>query len=225
MKKILVIMIMVLLCSTAVMGQNKKRSARKPKAKTERAMTEFEKQQKEEYLTYLLVQCEKYYKYARLDSYYSEAKRYKDMYEEAKSKNYYIDFTKYHQNFYSGGYAFEIYIQTTGKAKWDGDGIDYAMCNRDNEAFKKMRREMADSLINEIQKYTGYYENLEKRKTEIDEIGDFIKTTKVEQEVSQIQNRAKQQIKEQERENWPFSETSQANRRFYQQHKSDYSKK
>lgn len=46
MKKILVILMMVLLCSTAVMGQTKKRNTtKKRKAKTERTMTEFEKEQ------------------------------------------------------------------------------------------------------------------------------------------------------------------------------------
>lgn len=142
MKKILVILMMVLLCSTVSMAQNRKRSAKRPKAKTERAMTDFEKQQKEEYLLYKLIQCEYYYN----EGDYENAESYKKDYEEAKNKNYYVEFinieytekekkelsklgvdTSPHTYFYKDGFSVKVYFDYNGKAVLDFNDIRFSL--------------------------------------------------------------------------------------------------
>ena len=166
MKKILVILMMCVVCNASVEAKTKK-TTRKAKAKTERAMTDFEKWQKEEKLTYLLGQCDGYYKKAKsysarksfsqswADYYYSEAEKFKREYEETAKNNYYIDLTKFYQDFYNGGYSFGVCIFSDGRVEWYGDGIDFATCNRDNIEFKKMRADLANEIIERINEQIG----------------------------------------------------------------------
>lgn len=173
MKKILVIMIMVLLCSTAVMGQAKKRTARKPKAKTERAMTEFEKWQKEEYLAYLLKECKRnydvartmesrgYFKKSSIETRYREAERYKAYYENLEKTNYYVDFNDYRQVYYNGGEIISISV-----SEYNG-----ATCIFGQDPSEK-EKTLGEELVKRINQEIGYdTETVNNRKNQVK---DFI---------------------------------------------------
>lgn len=237
MKKILVIMMMVLLCSTSVMGKTKKRSARNPKTKVERQMTDFEKRQKEERLAYLLYKCRAYYEQED----YEMADFYKRCYEETKHKNYYVSFTNpkytdeerakykklgiyldYGTDFYMNGYVFNVFFEHDGKANDDVmtqfEGVyDYDTYNeketRKLDFTSGGKEETKEKLLNEINEASGYNAKASKRKNEVEKfIGQHkAETTKPVAE------------KKQEQTNRPFSKTSPANRRFYQENKPDYS--
>lgn len=163
--------------------------------------TEFEQEQKKEYLAYLLKECEYHYNIAktlsarnsysqeRVDWYYEKAKMFKNKYEIGKKKNYSIDLKKCSQCFYGGGYRFDAIIYSDGR-------VDIILGYNPEVKEKAIAAEIKE----QVEELTGYSNYVKEQKTELDEIGGFIKTTKVEQEVSQIQNRAKQQIKEQTNE-------------------------
>lgn len=166
MKKILVIMIMVLMAATS------------------QALTkeEFEQEQKEEYLEYLLRQCKNYYNTAKIlskrtsyvqetvDRNYEWAKTYKKRYEEAKNKKYTIDFKSPSLYFYGGGYKFESIIHKNGRVEMFFGFGD-----------KEDKKVIAEKLKEQIEELTGYSKYVEEQKTELDEIGDFIDSTKVEE--------------------------------------------
>lgn len=187
MKKILVILMMVLLCSTAVMGQTKKRNTTKKRnAKTERAMTEFEKQQKEEYLNYLLTKCEYWYKNGEIEW----AEGYKKDYEETKRKNYYVKFTNHvysdkekakykklgitltdSREFYKDGYMVEVHFDPYGKAECMStivDVTDYmAKCGKRKYDSDRMER-VVKELIDEINELSGYNTKATKGKNNVE---------------------------------------------------------
>lgn len=233
MKKILVIMMMVLLCSTSVIGKTKKRSARKPKAKVERQMTDFEKRQKEEYLANILMWCQHYYNDGKIE----DANRYKKDYERVKNENYYVEFTNVvHSDkkkaewkkkfgselrdgryFYADGLLVFIHFDTDGKAC---DWTDYSYCcleykvkkeimGYDTRTYYKAKKD----LIDEINELSGYNARLAKKTSEMEE---FINQHKAET-TKPVAEKKKEQT------NMSLSETTQANRRFYQEHKADYS--
>lgn len=233
MKKFLVIMIMVLLCSTSVMAQTKKRSTRKPKAKVERQMTDFEKRQKEEKLANILMWCQHYYNEGDIES----ANRYKKDYERVKNENYYVEFTNVVHSekekaewkkkfgselrdgkyFYVDGLSVFIYFDIDGKAC---DRTDYSYCCLEYEVKKEIMGydtrtyyNAKKALIDEINELSGYNAKLAKKTSEMEE---FISKHKEETSKPVAE-------KKQEQTNRPFSETSQANRRFYQENKPDYS--
>lgn len=233
MKKFLVIMIMVLLCSTSVIGQTKKRSARKPKAKVERQMTDFEKRQKEEYLANELMWCQHYYNKGDIES----ANIYKKSYERVKNENYYVEFTNVVSSekkkaewkkkfgselrdgryFYVDGLSVFIHFDIDGKAC---DWTDYSHCCLEYEVKKELMDydtrtyyEAKKALIDEINELSGYNAKLAKKTSEMEE---FINQHKTET-TKPVAEKKKEQT------NRPFSETSQANRRFYQENKPDYS--
>lgn len=209
MKKILVILMMGLLCSTIVMGQTKKRNTtKKRKAKTERAMTEFEKQQKEEYLLHELIWCEYYYNKGD----YESAERYKKSYEEAKNKNYYVKFknreitkeekerakelshlihisytdTMPHTYFYKGGFSVMVHFDYDGKAKKWIDDYDYSLqlrIIRSTSYGKSLRdgNKGINELIDEINEETGYTVRTAKKNEELKgNVGEFLNQHNVE---------------------------------------------
>lgn len=157
---------MVLLCSSTVMGQAKKRNTTtKRKAKTERAMTEFEKSQKEEYLSILQMQ----YEYALESGNTEAAKSIKNDYDRVKKSNYYVEFKneshwpKYDgQYFYKDGYMLYVHFDYyTGEAEcrlpWlKGNGYDYgAKCHKrkiSKDGFESAARE----LVNELNEASGF---------------------------------------------------------------------
>lgn len=236
MKKILVILMMVFLCSTVSMSQNRKHSAKKPKAKTERAMTEFEKSQKEEYLNYLLIRCEYWYNEGDIEF----AEKLKKEYEEAKPKNYYryfrnVEFGSKEEKEYYGkmgidtlaqtvfikcGFVVSVHFNSDGKCVLHMSDKDitrqleicvetgYLSPNTDTDAI-------FDELIEEINNASGYTAKINKKMGEIE---DFIEQHRVEANNPTVPQKDEQP-------NSPLSETSQSNRRFYQQHKSDYTKR
>lgn len=236
MKKILVIMMMVLLCSTSVMAQNRKGKAKNRKAKTERAMTEFEKRQKKEYLAYLLYNCQK--EYSEGDDWMANC--YKNWYEEAKRKNYYVKFENPKLSdrerterkkkgldpypgvrFYMDGYVIEVHFDHDGKADlvtsnfkgvYGYDGYNEVE-NKNMRYDSNKHKSVKDKLFNEINELSGYNAKVSKRKKELD---GFVSQHKIETTKPVAE-------KKREQTNRPLSETSQANRRFYQEHKADYS--
>lgn len=174
MKKILVIMIMVLLCSTSVMAQAKKRSARKPKAKVERQMTDFEKWQKEEKLAYYLSLCKEYYDGAKtmesrghsnkslIETRYRMAENYQKLYEDLEKSNYYVDLHSYSQKYYNGGEIINIHVNLDG-------GAEYIGGMHDTEEDKAL----ADELVRRINQEIGYDKEkvINDRKNKV---GDFL---------------------------------------------------
>lgn len=234
MKKILVIMMMVLLCSTSVIGKTKKRSARNPKAKVERQMTDFEKRQKEEKLANILMWCQHYYNDGKIE----DANRHKKDYERVKNKNYYVEFTNVVHSekekaewkkkfgselrdgryFYADGLSVFIYFDIDGKAC---DRTDYSYCCLEYKVKKELMGydtgtyyRAKKALIDEINELSGYNARLAKKTSEMEE---FINQHKKETTKPVAEKKQKQT------DNSVYSDTSQANRRFYQEHKADYS--
>lgn len=149
---------MVLVCATSVSGQSRKGKTRS-KAKTERAMTEFEKWQKEEYLAYIYSQFEDWYNSARalesrghsnkdyINQRYRKAEIEKEYYEAVKNSNYYVDFNDYKQKYYTGGHKIDIKI-------FSGEGaIHY---NNVNEWTSAEEVRLADELVDRINKEIGF---------------------------------------------------------------------
>lgn len=157
MKKILVVLSLCAVINVSVEAKTKKTTHRR-KAKVERQMTEFEKSQKEEYLLHKLIQCEYYYN----EGDYENAESYKKDYEEAKNKNYYVEFKNYeysekekkelsklgvdtspHTYFYKDGFSVKVYFDHNGKAVLDFNDIRFslqrkAVCSY----YAKIAREM-----------------------------------------------------------------------------------
>ena len=236
MKKILVILMMALLCSTVSMAQNRKHSAKKPKANTERAMTEFEKQQKEELLNCLLIRCKDCYNNGDIEF----AEKWQKYYEEVNGKNHYCYFRnvefgskeeKEHYGkmgidtlaqtvFIKCGFIVHVHSDSDGKCvlHMSDDDITrqleicvetgYLSPNTDTDAI-------FDELIEEINNASGYTAKINKKMGEIE---NFIEQHQVEANNTTV-------AQKDEQPNTPFSETSQSNRMFYQQHKSDYTKR
>lgn len=238
MKKILVILMMVLLCSTVSMAKSRKHSARKPKAKNERAMTEFEKRQKEEYLNYLLIRCKYWYNEGDIEF----AEQLQKDYEENKYKNYYIKFrnvefgteeekeyygsmgidTLSHTVFIKSGFVVSMHFNDDGKCVLHMNDADIS---RQLEIIQetdcsilcgKTPDEIIQELVDEINEASGYNAKVSKKKKNIE---GFLNEHNIGIEKPTAKQDAVQKPKH------PFSETSQANRRFYQQHKSDYTKR
>lgn len=244
MKKILVIMMMVLMCSTAVMGQANKRTARKPKAKTERAMTEFEKQQKGEYLLYKLIWCEYYYNQGD----YESAESYKKDYEEAKNKNYYVEFknhefsekekrelsklgidTSPHTYFYKDGFSVKVYFDHNGKAVLDFNDIWFSLQRKAVSSYNTKRTIEIWKKEGKSLRYSNS-PNVEELIDEINEVSGYnVKVSKSKNSVEGFLNKHKTETKKPtakqdtvQRPNHPFGEKAAANRDFYKSHKSDY---
>lgn len=237
MKRILVIMVMVLCFSTASMAQSRKHSARKPKAKTERAMTEFEKQQKEEYLAYLLYSCKRYYEEGDIELAESCSRDY----DKTKSKNYYVSFSNveyteeelawyekygisisYGRDFYMDGYVINVYFDHDGKADdimTNFKGV-YGYNDYRPYEYKRMRYDLKkmdlvkEKLISQINELSGYNAKVSKRENNVKKFID-------KHSSGTDKPTAKQDTVQ--RPNHPFGEKAGANRTFYQEHKSDYS--
>ena len=88
MKKIIAVLLMMCMAFSVSVDAKGKKTTRKAVKKTERAMTAFEKSQKEEYLNYLLIRCEYWYNKGDIEA----AEKLKKEYEKTKSKNYYVRF-------------------------------------------------------------------------------------------------------------------------------------
>ena len=184
MKKILVILMMCLVCNVYVDAKAKKEK--------ERPMTEFEQWQKEEKLAYLLKMCEEYYYEAKenerrlvkdstlIAKRYKEASEYKKRYEELENSNYYVNLdyrdigrTRY---YYNGGYIFEIFFDTDGKAITLKDGLHlYSKggieeLRKEKEAALSLGRNVAKRINEE----TGYNERIAKDIESKDEVSEFL---------------------------------------------------
>lgn len=178
-----------------------KKTTRKTVKKTERAMTAFEKRQKEEYLLCLLIRCEYYY----YKGDYESAEINKRTYERVKKENYYVEFknieysekekkelerlgvdTSPHTYFYKDGFAVKVYFNCNGKAVLDynsysrieREAVTYYYSKRVREKWEKEGKSSTFStspntkeLIDEINEASGYNVRHESKK---DEIAEFL---------------------------------------------------
>lgn len=156
MKKVFVILVMVLLCSTSVTAQKRHTKAKSRKAKVERQMTEFEKWQKEEKLAYYFNLCQDYYNNAKtmearghsnkslINQRYKAAEEYQRLYEELEKSNYYVDFKNYNQKYYNDGKEISlIMVHYDGGAEYIGGLFD-------------KNKALALELVDKINQELGY---------------------------------------------------------------------
>lgn len=239
MKKILVIMIMVLLCSTSVMAQNGKSKSRNRKAQTTsvKGWNTVNVKADELYGTraYKMYLYEKSEGCAGFDEFgklfiittkgifdYEDNRVLSSVRIGLYDKNNNLISIYRHSDYLSYNEDAYFTVSTSGS--------DYASCYN----------AVADSVIEHLQYSNGYVrivayrynrvnfdikvpcmgkkKPLKKETTvsETEEMAEMKKSLKEKQE------RVNKQIETQEQTNRPFSETSQANRRFYQENKSDY---
>lgn len=167
-----------------------KKATNRRKAKVERQMTEFEKSQKEEYLNYLLIRCEYWYNEGDIEL----AEKLKKEYEEAKPKNYYVNFRnvefgskeeKEHYGkmgvdtlaqtvFIKCGFVVSVHFNSSGECMLHMSDKDTScqleiISDVNLELLNNMSTtEIFAELIDEINEASGYNAKISKRKNEVE---------------------------------------------------------